>query len=104
MPTSKTPMHRAKSLSDAVRESPVLARLGMLATQSNLHLGTVKHLLPKGLAREVKAGALDEESWCLMVTNPASASKLRQLAPDIERHLLAAQKIDIKVRIKIFKA
>lgn len=103
MPTLKTPIPRAKSLSDAVSESPVLARLGMLVTRSNLYLNAVKHLLPKGMAREVKAGALDEDSWCLMVTNPASASKLRQLTPDIERHLQTAQMIDIKVRIKVFK-
>lgn len=94
----------ALALSDALGESPTMQRLGALISQSQHLLKDISHLLPRFAGRAIQAGPIDEQGWCLLVTNAAVAAKLRQLVPDIERHLLTSGIRPPKVRIKILKA
>jgi hypothetical protein len=78
--------------------------LGALIAQSNQYLSDVEHLIPRGLRPTVKAGPLDSESWCVVVSNPTVATKLRHLLPDIEQCLRHKHRSPITVRIKVTQA
>lgn len=93
----------ALTFNDALSESPTMQKLGALISQSQNQLKSISHLLPKFSGRAIQAGPIDEQGWCLLVTNAAIAAKLRQLVPDIERHLAASGIQPAKVRIKILK-
>jgi hypothetical protein len=47
---------------------------------------------------------VDDESWCLLVSNPAVGSKLRQLAPalltTLQRGGFSVQRLRFKVRVR----
>lgn len=94
---------QALAFNDALSESPTMQKLGALISQSQGQLKSISHLLPKFWGRAVQAGPIDEQGWCLLVANAAVAAKLRQLVPDIERHLAASGIQPAKVRIKILK-
>ena len=98
-----TRARRALAFNDALGESPTMQKLGALINQSQSQLQSIAHLLPKSSGRGIQAGPIDENGWCLLVSNAAIASKLRQLIPDIERHLLSLGAQPAKVRIKILK-
>jgi hypothetical protein len=89
------------SLHQAVEASPVLAHMAQRVRLSQHMLDVVRPLLPPGLRPQIQAGPVDEDSWCLLVSNPAVATKLKQLAPA----LLAALRTDgqpvQRLRIKI---
>jgi hypothetical protein len=93
--------HASKTLRQAADESPLLAQLSQLMARSRQHLASIQHLIPNGLRAEVTAGPVDDETWCVLVTNTTVASKMRQLVPDIERYLLQHQQTPLKVRIKV---
>lgn len=103
MPTRHQPLHAAKSIRDAARESPVLGRLTALLNESNQMLKSIQHLIPAGLRAEVKAGPIDGKTWCLLVQNTAVANKLRHLMPDIERHVRQTTVTGLAIRIKVMK-
>lgn len=103
MSTRYTSSPTAKTLRDAASESPVLARLGALIAQSSQYRKDIEHLIPQGLLSTVKAGPLDGDSWCVVVSNPAVASKLRHLLPDFEQCLRQKHCNQVTVRIKVMK-
>lgn len=89
------------SLHQAVYASPVLAQVAERIRQSQQMLEVIRPLMAPGLRAHVQAGPVDEESWCLLVSNPAVGTKLKQLSPA----LLAALRtkgFDVpRLRIKI---
>jgi hypothetical protein len=97
-------LQAAKSIRDAARESPELARLTTLLTQSNSMLASVQHIIPIGLRSTIQAGPVDGETWCLLVSNTAVANKIRHLAPDIERHIRQTRLAELKLRIKVMSS
>jgi hypothetical protein len=103
MNAPQTRTRHALTFNDALSESPTMQKLGALIGQSQNLLKSIAHLLPKLPARAVQAGPIDEQGWCLLVTNSAVAAKLRQLVPDIERQLATSGIDPAKVRIKILK-
>jgi len=68
-------------LNQALRASPVLASIADRIAQSQQMLATVLPLVPAGLRPHLLAGPIDDAVWCLFVSNPSVASKLRQLSP-----------------------
>lgn len=56
----------------------------MLAGQvkeSSDRLKAIESLIPEPLRAAIKAGPIDGDTWCLLVTSNAAAAKLRQLSP-----------------------
>ena len=91
----------ALSLHQAVGNSAPLARLAELVRESNQRLKTIEPLLPPALRGAVKAGPIDQESWCLLVTSNAVAAKVRQLLPAIQARLLREGWKVTSIRLKI---
>jgi hypothetical protein len=52
----------------------------------------------------VRAGALDDQTWCLLAPHNAAAAKLRQLAPGIAAALRTRGLPDLALRIKVAKS
>jgi len=87
------------TLLEASLRNPNLARLQELTRESSLYLSQVQAFIPKALRATVKAGPIEPAaadpqanhitkiSWCLIVANSASATKLRQLLPTLLQHL-----------------
>ena len=95
--------HRQNSVTllQATQESPTLARLAELATDSVARLKAIQPLIPAGLLTSVKAGPIDGPVWCLILDNNATAAKIRQLLPAIES-LLRAKGWEINsIRLKV---
>ena len=61
--------------------SPSLAKLAALGQESLRSLEIVKPLLPQSLTTAIQAGPIDGEVWCLIVSNAATANKLKHFAP-----------------------
>jgi hypothetical protein len=91
-------------LQDAVQGAPALARLAQRAAESAARLQTVRPLLPAGLRELIRAGPLDDTSWCLLAPHNAAAAKLHQLLPALQRHLQAAGQPVGAIRVKIQQA
>lgn len=89
------------SLQQAADAAPVLARMTERIRLSGAMLSTVLPLIPSGLRTQVVAGPVDENSWCLLVSNPAVASKIRQLTPALLRALHAKGHAVDKLRIRV---
>ncbi len=89
------------SLQQAADAAPVLARMAERIRLSSDMLATVLPLIPSGLRKQVVAGPVDENSWCLLVGNPAVASKIRQLAPALLNALHAKGHAVEKLRIRV---
>ena len=68
---------RSWTVLQATQQSPTLARLAELAADSTARLRCVAPLLPAALRKSVKAGAIDDAVWCLVVDNNAVASGTR---------------------------
>lgn len=79
-----------------------LLRLQQRLAAANAHMDAVRPLLPPALSRHVRSGPTDQDSWTLLVTNPAVAAKLRQLLPRLEAALkqkgCTARTIKIRVQ------
>lgn len=88
----------------AVGNSPVLARLTELVQESNDRFKAIESLLPAALHDAVKAGPIDGESWCLLVSSNAAAAKIRQLIPLIQARLLGKGWKVTSIRLKILIA
>ena len=89
------------SIEQASRESSVLSRLASLSQESSRRLEAVRFLIPPSLHPAIKAGPVDASSWCLLVDNPAAASKLRQLLPRIQAHLAGQGQEISEIRIRL---
>ena len=85
----------------AVENSVSLGRIASLIKESSARLKAIEPLIPENLRPAVKAGPIDEESWCLLVNGNAAAAKLRQLTPLIESRLLDAGWKVNSIRVKI---
>ena len=85
----------------AAESSPMLAHLAELTRDSRERLRAVEPLIPAALRSTIKAGPIDGDGWCLLVSNTAAAAKLRQLIPSLEA-ALRNRGWDIKsIRIKV---
>ena len=85
----------------AVENSASLGRIASLIKESSARLKAIESLIPENLRPAVKAGPIDEETWCLLVNGNAAAAKLRQLTPLIESRLLDAGWKVNSIRVKI---
>ena len=89
------------TLMQAAQESPTMARLTALSQESVARLKAIQPLIPSGLQSCIKPGPIDGPVWCLIMSNNASAAKIRQLLPDIEA-LLRRQGWEVtSIRLKV---
>lgn len=97
-------LSNAVSAYDAVTSAPSLAHLARLGRESNARLAAVLPLIPEALRPAVKAGPLDDKSWCLLVSGNAAAAKIRQILPSIQVRLqnegLMVQSIRLKILLQ----
>ena len=100
MPTPHRP-HQAVSFSQAIDNSPSLAKLAEMARASSDMLKRVELLVPVALRASVKAGPIDGETWCLLVSGNAAAAKLRQLLPALQAQLQAEGHGIQTIRLKV---
>ena len=96
--------HRAVTFSQAVENSPSLARLAGLVQESNDRLKAIESLIPQALRSSVQAGPIDEGVWCLLVSSNAAAAKVRQLLPLIQSRLIGKGWKVTSIRLKILIA
>ncbi len=78
-----------------------MARLTKLVHESNERLKAIEPLIPGGLRPAVKAGPIDGENWCLLVSGNAAAAKIRQLIPVLQASLLRQGWNVTTIRLKI---
>lgn len=89
------------TLMQATQESPTLARLTQLSTESLARLKAIQPLIPTALQASVKAGPIDGPVWCLILDNTATAAKIRQLLPSIQS-LLRVEGWEVNsIRLKV---
>lgn len=101
-PTRRLPP--ALTIHQAAGNSPSLARLTELVRESNDRLKAIESLIPEALRPAVKAGPIEGESWCLLVSGNAAAAKIRQLLPLIQARLLGKGWKVTSIRLKILIA
>lgn len=89
------------SLQQATQDSPVLARLSELCSDSSARLKAVEPMIPAVLRSAVTAGPIDGLNWCLIVNSNAAAAKLRQLLPALMAHLRSKGWQVNVIRIKV---
>jgi hypothetical protein len=98
--------HAPVSLLQASQSNPDLAKLMELQRESSARLQAISGLIPESLRAGIKAGPIDEKSWCLIFNNNNTAAKLRQLLPALEAHLrvkgLGVNAIRLKVSHRTF--
>ncbi len=99
--TAHRRLNQALSAHQAAGNSPSLARLTDLVKESNDRLKAIESLLPETLRHAVKAGPIDDKSWCLLVTGNAAAAKTRQLIPLIQARLIREGWKVNSIRLKI---
>lgn len=92
---------RSITAHQAVENSPTLGRLAELVKESTDRLRAIEALIPENLRPAVKAGPIDGETWCILVSGNAAAAKLRQLIPLIQSRLLAKGWKVTSIRLKI---
>jgi len=101
-------MHRrlqsTLTLHQAVGESQTLARLTQRVHESNQRLKAIEALIPSTLRPAVKAGPIDDENWCLLVSGNAAAAKIRQLIPLMQDNLHRQGWKVATIRLKILFA
>ena len=96
--------HGAVTFSQAVENSPALARLAGLVQESNDRLKAIESLIPQALRPAVQAGPIDDGIWCLLVSSNAAAAKVRQLLPLIQSRLIGKGWKVTSIRLKILIA
>ncbi len=96
--------HRAVTFSQAVENSPSLARLAGLVQDSNARLKAIESLIPEALRPSVQAGPIDNDVWCLLISSNAAAAKIRQLLPLIQSRLVSKGWKVTSIRLKILIA
>jgi len=87
------------SLQEAALQEPMFAHLRKLGAESSRNLALALQKLPQSLHQSVKAGPIENaplgqtgdshhtKVWCIIATNNAAASKIRQLLPLLLTHL-----------------
>ena len=93
--------HHAVSLMQAAEASPTLSRLAELTLESKARLRALDPLIPVALRASITAGPIDGDAWCLLVSNTASAAKLRQLLPSLESALKSRGWVVNSIRVKV---
>ena len=92
------------TLLQASQDSPTLARLIDLTSDSVARLKAIESLIPGSLRSYVKAGPIEGPVWCLILDNNAAAAKIRQILPALAAHLRVkgweVNSIRLKVQIK----
>jgi len=92
---------KAFTLLQASQANASLARLMALQQASQTRLKAIEHLIPPALRPNVLSGPLEDDVWCLLLSNNTTCAKLRQLLPDFEaclrRNDLAVKTIRLKV-------
>ena len=89
------------SLDHAISSNDSLKSLAARLHESEQRLAAIAALLPDNLAREVRAGPIDDEGWSLLVSNAAVAAKLRQLLPRLAEELRARSFRDLPIRVRL---
>jgi hypothetical protein len=92
---------RSVTALQATQDTPVLARLTELATESSARLKAIQSLIPAALRSAIQPGPIDGTSWCLIVDNSAVAAKVRQLLPALESHLRSKGWEVTAIRLKV---
>ncbi len=92
---------RSLSVLQATLETPSLARLSELVKESSERLKIIAPLIPSQMRATVHAGPIDGTVWCLILDNNASASKLRQMLPDLAAHLRSKGREVNSIRLRI---
>ncbi|MBH1957406.1 hypothetical protein [Polaromonas sp.] len=92
------------TLHQAAGDSPSLARLTQRVRESSERLKAIEALIPSGLRPAVKAGPIDGETWCLLVSSNAASAKIRQLIPLMQASLLRQGWKVASIRLKILIA
>lgn len=92
---------RAITVLQATQDSPTLARLSDLATDSTARLKAISPLIPLTLRKAIQPGPIDGTQWCLIVDNSAVAAKIRQLLPALESHLRSKGWEVTAIRLKV---
>jgi len=95
--------HTMLSLEQAVGEAPSLAALQERIRASQHCLNTVRPLIPATLRQHVKAGPIQDNEWCLLVSSAAASTKMRQLLPAMQQVLTqnGAQVNAIRIKVQI---
>ena len=89
------------SLVQAVEAAPTLAALQERVRESQRCLKRIEQLIPATLRRQVQAGPIHDQEWCLLVGHTAAATKLRQLVP-LFLQALSLQDLQVTaIRIKV---
>jgi hypothetical protein len=92
---------RSVTVLQATQDTPALARLAELATESTARLKAIQPLIPAALRAAIQAGPIDGTTWCLILDNSAVASKIRQLLPALESHLRSKGWEVTAIRLKV---
>jgi hypothetical protein len=92
---------RSVTLLQATQESPMLAKLSGLVSESVARLKAIEALIPVNLRASIKPGPIDGTTWCLIVNNNASAAKIRQLLPALQAHLRVKGWEVTAIRLKV---
>ena len=96
--------HRTVTFSQAVENSPSLARLTGLVKESNDRLKAIESLIPAALRPAIQAGPINDGVWCLLISSNAAAAKVRQLLPLIQSRLTGKGWKVTSIRLKILIA
>lgn len=99
--TSSPRLHQAVTFSQAVENSPSLARLAGLVQESSDRLKAVESLIPEPLRPAIQAGPFEDGVWCLLVSSNAAAAKVRQLLPLLQTRLTDKGWKVTSIRLKI---
>jgi hypothetical protein len=93
--------HQSFTLLQATQDSPTLAHLSALATESSARLKLIEKLIPATLRSAVRPGPIDGPVWCLILDNNSIAAKIRQLLPSFESHLRSKGYEVSAIRLKV---
>jgi hypothetical protein len=93
--------HQSFTLLQATQDSPTLAHLSALASESTNRLKLIESLIPATLRSAVHPGPIDGSVWCLILDNNSIAAKIRQLLPAFESHLRSNGCVVSAIRLKV---
>ena len=89
------------SLEQAIKAAPVLAALQERVHESQRYLVRISPLIPIALRSRVTPGPIHNKQWCLIVSDTAASSKLRQLLPLLLQTLADEGPTVTSIRIKV---
>ena len=91
------------TVNQAVQASPVLSSMFERVAYSQSLFSLVLPQVPPSLHGQMAAGPVDEGVWCILITNPAVATKLRHLRPNLLAAVQSAGHPITDIRLKIRK-